>query len=275
MLKIGDFSTLAQVSIKTLRYYDEAGLLEPEWVDPENGYRYYAARQIARLHRILALKDFGFSLEEIGRLLGEGVNAEQMRGMLVLQQAEQKKRVEEEGDRLSRISSRIRLIEKENDMAYDVVLKTVPKQKIASVRETIANYPSVGALYGKVASGLGPGMASAGIPVALWHDHEYKEKDVDAEAGFYLRQDVAAGGGVTVHELAETTAACTVHNGAYKRLSEAYDALLRWVAENGYQIAGPTRELYLHCTKPVRQDDETYVTEIQVPVRKQPVAGSQ
>ncbi|MGC2298392.1 MAG: helix-turn-helix domain-containing protein [Acidobacteriaceae bacterium] len=110
MLKIGDFSALAQVSIKTLRYYDEAGLLEPEWVDPENGYRYYAVRQIARLHRILALKDFGFSLEEIGRLLAGRVTAEQMRGMLLLQQAEQKKRVEEEGDRLSRLNSRIELV---------------------------------------------------------------------------------------------------------------------------------------------------------------------
>ena len=274
MLKIGDFSALAQVSIKTLRYYDEAGLLEPAWVDPESGYRYYAARQISQLHRILALKDFGFSLEEIARLLREGVTAEQMRGMLLMQQAEQKKRVEEEGDRLSRIKSRIRLIERENDMSYDVVLKSIPKQKIASVREVIAAYPAVGALYGKVASGLGPAMGSAGIAVALWHDPEFKEKDVDAEAGFYLKQDVPARDGVKVHELPETTAACTVHNGAYRRLSEAYDAVLKWVAENGYRIAGPIRELYLHCTKPVRQDDESYVTEIQVPVEKAAAPGN-
>ena len=149
MLKIGDFSALAKVSIKTLRYYDEAGLLEPEWVDPASGYRYYAARQIARLHRILALKDFGFSLEEIASLLEEGVTAEQMRGMLKLQQAEQQRRVEEEGDRHSRINSRIRLIEKEHDMSYDVVVKTLPKQKIASVRETIGAYNQVGARTGR------------------------------------------------------------------------------------------------------------------------------
>ena len=268
MLKIGDFSALAQVSIKTLRYYDEAGLLEPAWVDPESGYRYYAARQISQLHRILALKDFGFSLEEIAKLLREGVTAEQMRGMLLIQQAEQKKRVEEEGDRLSRIRNRIRLIERENNMSYEVVLKSLPKQKIASVRETIAAYPAVGALYGKVASRLGPAMANVVVAVALWHDREFKEKDVDAEAGFYLKQDVPARGAVSVRDLPETTAACTVHNGAYRRLSEAYDAVLKWVAENGYQIAGPIRELYLHCTQPVRQDDESYVTEIQVPVEK-------
>jgi DNA-binding transcriptional MerR regulator len=269
MLKIGDFSALAKVSIKTLRFYDEAGLLQPEWVDPESGYRYYAARQIARLHRILALKDLGFSLEEVGQLLGEGVTAEQMRGMLRLQQAEQQRRVEEESDRLSRINSRIRLIEKENDMAYEVVLKNLPKQKLASVRETIAAYNQVGALYPKVAAGLGPGMASAEVGVALWHDLEFKEKDVDAEAGFLLKHEVPAQGGVRVRDLEEATAACTIHNGAYRRLSEAYDALLQWVAENGYQMAGPAREVYLHLTMPVRQDDESYVTEVQVPVKKQ------
>jgi effector-binding domain-containing protein len=59
-----------------------------------------------------------------------------------------------------------------------------------------------------------------------------------------------------------------VHNGAYRRLSEAYDALLKWVAESAYQIEGPIREVYRHSSKPVRQDDESYVTEIQVPVRK-------
>jgi len=269
MLKIGDFSTLAHVSIKTLRYYDEAGVLTPVRVDPESGYRYYAARQIAQLYRILVLKDFGFSLEEIGKLLQKGVTAEQMRGMLVLQQAEQQRRVEEEGDRLSRISSHIRLIEKENDMSsYDVILKTVPKQKMASVRETIANYPAVGALCGKVAGALGPAMAGKVVAVAIWHDPEYKEKDVDAEAGFYLQQDVAPRGGVTVHDLPEVTAACTVHNGAYRRLNEAYDSLMKWVAENGYQIAAPIRELYLQTGQPGNQDDDSCVTEIQVPVRK-------
>ncbi|MGH9694150.1 MAG: MerR family transcriptional regulator, partial [Bryobacteraceae bacterium] len=65
MLKIGDFSSLAQVSIKTLRYYDERGLLSPAHVDPETGYRYYSASQLSRLHRILALKDFGFSRSRI------------------------------------------------------------------------------------------------------------------------------------------------------------------------------------------------------------------
>jgi effector-binding domain-containing protein len=266
MLKIGDFSALAQVSIKTLRFYDQNGLLQPASIDSATGYRYYSANQLSRLHRILALKDFGFTLEQIGPALDAGITIEQMRGMLLLRQSEQQKRVDEERDRLSRLTSRLRLIEQENSMAYDVVLKSIPKQWIASVRETIPAYNAVGSLYGKVAAGLGPSMASCQIGVALWHDFEFKESDVDAEAGFYFKQEVPAGDGVRVYELPETTVASTVHNGSYQRLKEAYDPLLRWVAENGYQVAGPIRELYLKISMPVRQDDDSYVTEIQVPV---------
>jgi len=268
MLKIGDFSALSQVSIKTLRYYDETGLLKPAHIDPETGYRYYLASQLSQLHRILALKDFGFCLELIGEALQAGITAEQMRGMLLLRQAEQRKRVVEESDRLSRLNSRIRLIEQEGRMAYDVVLKTVPKQWIASVRETIPAYNTVGSLYGKVSAGLGPSMSACQYGVALWHDPEFKESNVDAEAGFYLKQKMPAGDGVNVHELPETTMATAIHNGSYQRLPEAYDSLLKWVAENGYQVAGPIRELYLKISMPVRQDDESYVTEIQVPVAK-------
>jgi effector-binding domain-containing protein len=268
MLKIGDFSALAHVSIATLRYYDQAGLLTPARIDSQTGYRYYAAHQLSRLHRILVLRDFGLSLEQIGEMLHAGVTAVEMRGMLKLQLAEQERRVREEGDRLSRLSSRIRLIEKENDMAYDVVIKSLPKLRIASVREVVPTYPAIGALYPKVAERMGPKMAQVGISVAIWHDKEHKERDVDAEAGFVLRGDVGRVEGVNIYDLLETTAAFTVHNGAYQRLSEAYDALLKWVAENGYEISGPVREMYVHMTKPVRQDDESYVTEIQVPVKK-------
>jgi DNA-binding transcriptional MerR regulator len=72
VLKIGEFSALTQVSIKTLRYYDEVGLLNPVRIDPETGYRYYSASQLPRLHRILALKDLGFPLNRVAEALDEG-----------------------------------------------------------------------------------------------------------------------------------------------------------------------------------------------------------
>jgi DNA-binding transcriptional MerR regulator len=271
MLRIGDFSSLSQVTIKTLRYYDEQGLLRPAHVDAATGYRYYAVAQLPRLHRILALRDLGFSLDQIGSVLNDGVSAEQLRGMLLLRQVEQQATVEQEQARLARLRTRLGLIEKEQDMGNDVILKQAPAQWIASVRETIPDYPAVSKLYAEVAGALPPG--SFGISVAIWHDPEYRDHDVDAEAGFFLEEPVAPRqpaieGRVKIHKLPPTTVASVVHHGAYNRLSEAYDSLLRWVGGNGYKIAAPPRELYLQVSRPVRLDDESYVTEIQVPVEK-------
>ena len=131
MIRIGDFSRLSRVSVKTLRFYDETDLLKPVEVDRYTGYRYYEYSQLARLNRILALKDLGFSLDEIRRLLEIGLPAEQLRGMLKLREAESKQRVQEEAERLRRIEARLKQIEQEDVMSkYDVVIKKIEALKV-------------------------------------------------------------------------------------------------------------------------------------------------
>jgi DNA-binding transcriptional MerR regulator len=138
MIKIGDFAHLSQVSVVTLRYYDEMDLLKPVKVDDFTGYRYYSAEQLSRLNRILALKDLGFSLEQIKLMFADGLSIEQLRSMFTLQRREVKKRLAEEQERLLRIEARLRQIELEDKMPnYDVVIKTVPAMLIASRRVTI------------------------------------------------------------------------------------------------------------------------------------------
>src|ERR1700752_1718043 len=120
MIKIGDFARLSQVSVVTLRYYDEMDLLKPVKVDIFTGYRFYSADQLPRLNRILALKDLGFSLEQIGLMLAENLSPEQIRAMLTLQKNEVEKRLSDEQERLRRIEVRLRQIEMENKMSnYD------------------------------------------------------------------------------------------------------------------------------------------------------------
>ena len=97
MYGIGTVARLAQVSVRTLRYYDELGLLRPIWTDPDTGYRWYAPDQLQRLHRIMALRDLGVALADIGRLLDEGVNAEQLKGILLLRRTEASERLALEG----------------------------------------------------------------------------------------------------------------------------------------------------------------------------------
>src|SRR5438105_288442 len=126
MFKIGDFSRFSQVAVTALRYYDEVGLLKPCHIDRWTGYRYYSAGQLPRLNRILALKDLGFSLEQIANLLDGDIPAAQIRGMLRLRKAEMQARMEEERARLLRVKTRLKQIEMEGQMStYDVVIKKV------------------------------------------------------------------------------------------------------------------------------------------------------
>ncbi len=272
MFKIGDFSKLSRVSIKTLRYYDELGLLKPVEVDRFTSYRYYSADQLSRLNRILALKDLGLSLEEIAQLLDDGLPAAQLRGMLRLKQVEARERVRDEQARLERVEARLRQIEEEGKMpTYEVVLKSVPPVKVASVRGIVPNYGEQGPLWGE----LEPYLAQNGIRpnapcFAIYHDPEYRERDVDVEVCEPV--DAAARGGterVKIYELpAVATMATVVHHGAFTLFDQAYGALMKWVQMNGYRIVGPNREHYLHVEEPVRNDDPRLVTEIQIPVEK-------
>ncbi len=271
MIRIGDFSKLSQVSIKTLRYYDEMGLFRPINVDRFTGYRYYSASQLPRLHRILALRDLGLSLDQIAQVLDEGVSPEQLRGMLRLKRAELQQHIAGEQERLARVEARLNTIDLEDTMPdYDVVIKQIEPQLVAGVRDTLASYPEVGRLftevYGHLARHGVNGLDLIGA--AIWHDDEYKTSDIDGEAVAYLKQPIPEDEQVKVYELPAATMASVVHKGAYNSLNQAYEAIGRWIEANGYKIAGPNREIYLYCTQPVRQDDDLYVTEIQFPVAK-------
>ncbi len=110
MLKIGEFSQLAQVTVRTLHHYDDLGLLKPAHIDPQSDYRYYTIEQLPRLNRIVALKDLGLSLDQIAHLLDCAVSAEELRGMLELRQADIAQHIATEQATLARVAARLRLI---------------------------------------------------------------------------------------------------------------------------------------------------------------------
>ena len=272
MIRIGDFSKLSRVSIKTLRYYDEMGLLKPVEVDRFSGYRYYEFDQLPRLYRILALKDLGFSLEEIGRLLESGLSVEQMRGMLKLRQAEIRQQVEEEAARLERVERWLREIEQEDSMSkYDVVIKKIEAVKVASVRGVVPMPPDQRSLWDELMNYLNQkGARMIGPPMALYHDPEFKERDWDIEVVMPIVDDLTSENGVRIYDLpASEKTACVVHTGPFATIGEAYDALAKWIDQNGYQIVGPGRELNLRLPDKLGdQNDPNTVNEIQFPVEK-------
>jgi len=274
MIRIGDFSKLSRVSIKALRFYDEMGLLIPVHVDPFTSYRYYEYDQLLRLNRILALKDLGFSLEEIGHLLAGHLTPDQMRGMLKLRQAEAKQRVQEEAQRLERIEARLRQIEQEDSMSkYDVVIKKVEPIKVASIRDIVPTPPEQGGLWGE----LGEYLARHNIKpleapcLTLYYDDEFKERDWDLEVCLPVDMAVPETDRVKMRILPEVEAmACTLHHGPFVTIGEAYQALGKWIDLNGYRIVGPAREVYLRVadqsSTSASQTDPNTVTEIQFPV---------
>src|SRR5882724_2874584 len=136
MFRIGEFSKIAQVSGRLLRYYDEIGLFKPVRIDSETGYRYYSAQQLPELNRILALKELGLTLDQIARLVAGHISADEIRGMLVMKKAQIEQTLREELARIRYIESRINQIDREGELRdYEVVLKSVPAQKLIAVRE--------------------------------------------------------------------------------------------------------------------------------------------
>ncbi len=277
MFKIGEFSKLVQVPVPTLRYYDQVGLLRPVMVDRLTGYRYYAADQMPRAHRILVLKSLGFSLEQISAVLAEGLTPEQMRGMLRLRHAQISQQLLEAQNQLVEVEVRLQQIEREEKFStYDVMLKQVEPLLVASVRAILPNHSAVGLLYREVyealgayvADALGPNPGESGTTLVIWYDTEFKDHDVDGAAAFRLRCHVPDSGRMRVHELPAATMAAAVHHGSYNTIGEAHEAVIKWIEANGYRIIGPDREINLYNKAPIRLDDPTYVTEIQYPVEK-------
>ncbi len=279
MIRIGDFSRLSQVSVKTLRFYDEKGLLQPIQVDPLTGYRYYEYHQLRQLHRILALKDSGFSLDEIGQLLRDDLSTGQLRGMLKLRQAEAARKVQEEMERLEHVAARLKQIEEEEAMPkYDVVIKRIEPIRVASVRGIVPTPPEQGPLWEELGKFFSGRSAKTHCPcLTLYHDTEYKERDWDIEACQPIDGDLAGAGRVKVHTLPAVEAmACVVHHGPFKTIGEAYQAIMQWIDQNGYRICGPGREVLLREPEPAdpgtqmaaSQIDPETVVEVQYPVEK-------
>lgn len=268
MFKISEFSQLSQVSIKTLRYYDQLGLLKPAHSDPCTGYRYYTADQLLRLNRILAFKDLGFTLEQINCLLDERIPPEQIRGMFRLKQAEIQTLIEEEQARLSRIEGRLRQIEEsEGKMPpHDIVLKHVEPQLVASIRTSTA--PSaVPLLFEELDLYLRrQGVRSvATLPhFVLWHGCEGCEDATDLEVACPVLPGMAGSGDIAVRTLPEATRAASILHQCYPQsVCCASVDLARWIEAQGYQVLDgqPRREIYLS-----RENSPFYIAEVQVPV---------
>ncbi len=272
MLKIGEFARVGQVSIATLRHYDQCGLLKPLLLDPNTGYRYYSLDQLPHLNRILALKELGFPLEQIAQLLAEGLSFAQLRGMFQLKQAQTQQMLDAEQARLTRIATRLRQIEQEGKMpVYEVLLKQVNAILVASYRETVPFHAGLERSFGKVAAYLEQQHVQSGEPAILLLHSKSEQRDdglyIDAEAAIPLSTTLAGNEQINIRTLPGGLMASTIHTGADLFLGRAYAALYSWMKDNEYRLIDVPRLVRLRDG--VQMDPDHYVTEVQFPIKKQ------
>jgi len=271
VIKIGDFARLSHVSVATLRHYDEIGLLTPIAVDSLTGYRYYAVAQLPRLNRIVALTDLGFSLDQIQRVLQDDLTLDQLRGMLMLKQAEVEQNVAAAHARLDRITVQLRRIEQEDRMPeYDVALKSVPSTLVAARRVSIPRNDEVPQYLGPAFAETSDhvkrqGAKEAGPCLAVWHQPAAVHIDEEADAAVPIDRPIPGTDRVAVYTLPLARVASVVHHhqGESDDFTSGHAALLTWIETNGYRVSGPYREVYIGWDHGDRTDA---ATEIQYPV---------
>ncbi|MCG5219643.1 MerR family transcriptional regulator [Streptosporangium sp. KLBMP 9127] len=265
MFSIGDFARLGRVSVRMLRHYDAFGLLRPARVDQVTGYRYYEARQLSRLNRLIALKDLGLSLQQVRQILEEKVDPEELQGMLRLRRAELEAQVAADTARLARVEARLRMIETEGILPMDVVIKSVPAIRLAEMSGIAESYepdkigPVIQPLYEELFKRLDEaGLAVIGPAVAYY---EQVPEGVQVHAGAPVNVEQGRTYDFDVVDLPTIEQAATIiHHGHMDDVDAAFQQLAKWIEDNGHRSSGLAREVYL---KYGDGDPATWVTELQ------------
>lgn len=274
LLKIGEFARLGSVSPRTLRHYEDVGLLIPARVDPLTGYRAYDPEQLARLNRIVALKDLGLSLAQVAGLL-DGVTAEQLYGMLALRRMQLQDEIDDQRAQLARVEARLHLIEREGTVTtQDIVRKHVPATQVVAIggpvnqivnEELIPVLNRAEQLFDTLA--IRRLLGGSGNPFVTYYTE-------DPEGGFHVYLTLAAPD--IPHSLPEPAAAMTlpeievaaaVRKG---RAAEVFPQVLveihHWAAAQGYECYGLHRVVILRGASSIEEADEQ-LFECQRPIR--------
>jgi DNA-binding transcriptional MerR regulator/effector-binding domain-containing protein len=273
MFSIGEFASIGRVSVRMLRHYDEIGLLLPARVDSDTGYRSYEGKQFAVLGGILAFKDLGFRLDEVARIVQGDVDGDALHEMLAARRSELAQQLDLDAARLRRLDARIRHIEGEPFMStITTLLKPLPTQRVAQASAVAPGFgpenisPVIGPLFDQLARDLTAAGVRPGPDAIARYEAIESGDDAGARAyaAFQVGPDVGAGNGFTITELpAIDLAATTIHYGSMATIGDSWQALHAWIEENGYELAGVCRELYI-VSEPEPQ--ENWVTELQQPV---------
>ncbi|WP_425954700.1 MerR family transcriptional regulator [Xylanimonas sp. McL0601] len=170
MFSIGELATIGRVSVRMLRHYDEIGLLRPARVHPVTGYRAYAPEQAAALRRIVELKGLGLRLDDVARVVCDGVDDGEVRRLLTAARLEAAHRIADDTARLGRIDTELRRLEGEVAMSstIDVQVRAVPAVHVATLTRPAPGFgpENIGPVVGPMFPEVGRLLEEAGVPIA-------------------------------------------------------------------------------------------------------------
>ncbi|MFW5438039.1 MerR family transcriptional regulator [Paenibacillus apiarius] len=273
MLSIGEFSKICGVSTKTLRYYDEIGLIHPDEINPESGYRYYSIRQLKKMLFINRLKSYHFSLEEIKSILEweEDQSEEKLCSALNRKRREIQQKLNALEHTLKQMTHDILTLEKGIPMMsylnnIEVQLVETQPMNILSMRRMMSS-DDYAAGYGTHFSRLYEKIAIEkltllGTPMTIYHSPEYNPAGNDTEFAIPIEEAVKG-----TRDLPGGLCAKSVVKGSYAELTSVYAKLREWVEHEGYELVKSPYEVYV--TDPNQATvPEDMVTEVYFPVKK-------
>lgn len=268
MFRIGAFSKMTKTTIKTLHYYDEIGLLKPAFIDKETSYRFYTTEQLIKLHKIIALKQIGLSVNEILSILS-GTDIE---NILMLR----KKEIESELNNLKSQLSFVKTVLAENKedmfMNYQAVIKELPECIVYSKKLIVPNYDSyfkVIPQIGKEITKINPNLKciTPEYCFIVYLDGEYKEKDISIEFCEAVEKIGTETDSIKFKKIQKVRAVTVMHKGPYKTISKAYAYLFDWIKKNDYIVIDCPRESFIDGIWNKENDNE-WLTELQIPITK-------
>lgn len=255
MFKIGTFSKLSRVSVKTLHYYDKRGLLTPNTIDKFSGYRYYSAEQLLTIQRIIDLKNQGFTLEEIKSLLAEDVSPVDVKTSLTAKQLELQHSIEEAQRQLKEIHSGLERVKDLGNQSstFSIGLRNVKSQFVASIRDIIPR-THLCLLLDEIKQYVRLHNEDENRSLNIqWHNNDFEEDVIDVEVALPITKNIPSSNRVKIHfwpelkKVASLVHWCDPYHSSCPALAE----LATWISSNGYQPSevDPIREIYLTADK--------------------------
>src|SRR5690349_5952313 len=269
MFRIGDFSRIARVSARLLRFYDELGLFVPVHADEQTGYRYYAIEQLAELNRILVLKELGFNLDQVRDILRSKVDPSELRNMLVLRRNDVEQTLAAESRRLQQIETRIAQLESDGALsADDVIVREEPAHEILSIRRIVPSFAAARGLILELRELARPLLPRGAAPslLGIAHSAQFEQDEIDVEFGLVV-DDIPAAAGSKASALTRRTLEGVDRMAVCVRVGLPEDAHLvtarigQYLAASGDSLAGPSREMFLELPNPERMHES--VVEMQ------------